>query len=89
MNVGTLADLAKVDGMPSQPSLAKLICTREDFPVIRHGRYGRPFILDLDAAAAFVREHWRDGRIERRLRRLAARDDLQAEQFSLFREDQR
>ncbi len=72
MNVGTLADLGRLEGMPSGPSLARLIAARPDFPVIERGRYGKPFVLDLDAAAAFVREHWRDGRNERRLRRLAA-----------------
>ncbi|WP_271299647.1 hypothetical protein [Sphingomonas sp. CV7422] len=72
MSLGTLTDLAQLDGMPSYPSLARFIATRNDFPVIQHGQYGKPFILDLDAAAVFVREHWRDGRNERRRRRLAA-----------------
>ena len=72
MNLGTLTDLAQINGMPSYPSLGRFIAARADFPVVQHGQYGKPFILDLDAAAAFVRENWRDGRNERRLRRLAA-----------------
>ena len=72
MNVGTLVDLGQIDGMPSVPSIARFIAARGDFPVIQHGRYGKPFVLDLDAAAAFIREHWRDGRNERTVRRLAA-----------------
>lgn len=78
MNVGTLADLAAMDDMPSGPSLARMIAARDDFPIIQRGRYGKPFILDLDAASAFVREHWRDGRNERRLRRLAAEQAARA-----------
>ncbi|KQM41232.1 hypothetical protein [Sphingomonas sp. Leaf10] len=72
MKVGTLSDLAQIEGMPSVPSLARLIAARDDFPIIQRGRYGKPFVLDLDAAATFVREHWRDGRNERRRLRLAA-----------------
>lgn len=72
MNVGTLADLGKVEGMPSVPTLGRFIAARSDFPVIQHGRYGKPYVLDLDAAAAFVRQHWRDGRNERRRLRVAA-----------------
>ena len=71
MNVGTLVDLGRIDGMPSVPSIARFIAARDDFPVIQRGRYGKPFVLDLDAAAAFIREHWRDGRNERRVRRIA------------------
>jgi hypothetical protein len=75
MSLGTLTDLARLDGMPSYPSLARFIAARDDFPVIQRGQYGKPFILDLDAAAGFVREHWRDGRNERRRRRLAAMEE--------------
>lgn len=71
MNLGSLTDLARLDDMPSYPSLARFIAARSDFPVMQRGQYGKPFILDLDAASTFVREQWRDGRIERRLRRLA------------------
>jgi len=84
MNIGTLTDLARTDDMPSYPSLARFIAARSDFPIIERGQYGKPFILDLDAAATFVREHWRDGRNERRLRRLAKlRDAAPGEQATL------
>ena len=83
MNVGTLADLAAIDGMPCVPSIAALIAARQDFPVLQHGRSGKPYILDLDAAAAFVRVHWRDGRNERRRLRMAATPPA-PEQRSLF-----
>lgn len=89
MRVGNLADLAKIDGMPSQPSLAKLISAREDFPVLQHGRYGKPFVFDLDAAAAFVREHWRDGRIERRLSRLRITAEPRQLSLSIIEEESR
>lgn len=62
MTVGTLADLAAIDGMPSEPTLRRLIAARSDFPVIRAGRSGARYQLDLDAAAAFVRNTWRDVR---------------------------
>ena len=78
MNVGTMVDLGRIDGMPSVPSIARFIAARDDFPVIQHGRYGKPFVLDLDAAAAFIREHWRDGRNERTVRRLASLQDAAA-----------
>jgi hypothetical protein len=88
MSLGTLTDLARIDGMPSYPSLARFIAARSDFPVLQHGQYGKPFILDLDAASAFVRAHWRDGRNERRLRRLTAAEntarDKQANLPGLF-----
>ena len=93
MSVGTLTDLARLDGMPSYPSLMRLIAARDDFPVIQRGRYGKPYILDLDVAASFVREHWRDGRNERRRRRLAAMEEAvssgMARQLDLFSKDVR
>lgn len=78
MNVGTLADLGQVAGMPSVPSIARFIAARDDFPVIQRGRYGKPFVLDLDAAAAFIREHWRDGRNERTVRRISMMQEAAA-----------
>ena len=63
MKIGVLADLAAMPGMPSEPTLRRFIAARDDFPVIERGRYGKPYQLDLDAAAAFVRSHWRDGRL--------------------------
>ena len=73
MNAGTLADLAKLDGMPSLPSLQRFIGARPDFPIVQRGRRGLPYILDLAAAAAFVRANWNDGRAldQRRAKRAA------------------
>jgi len=34
MSLGTLTDLAHLDGMPSYPSLPRFITARDDFPVI-------------------------------------------------------
>lgn len=72
MTVGTLEQLGAVDGMPSVPSLRRFIASQPNFPVIQRGRYGTPYILDLETAADFVRSNWRDGRNERTRRRLAA-----------------
>lgn len=73
MTLGTLAQLADVAGMPSAPSLRRFIAAQPDFPVIQRGQYGRAYVFDLDVAAEFVRAHWRDGRNERRRRRVAKR----------------
>ena len=62
---GNLWDLAALPGMPSQPTLRAFIDARMDFPVITRGGRGRCYLLDLDAASAFVREHWRDRRAGR------------------------
>jgi len=78
MNVGALADLSQIGGMPSVPPIARFIAARDDFPVIQHGRHGKPFVLDLDAAAAFVREHWRDGQNERTVPWIAAMQEAAA-----------
>ncbi|MEO7688199.1 MAG: hypothetical protein ABIS51_02860 [Sphingomonas sp.] len=63
MTIGTLAALAKLPDMPSEPSLRRFVAARSDFPVERHGRNGVAYAFDLEAAAAFVRAHWRDGRL--------------------------
>lgn len=63
MTIGTLAALAKLPDMPSEPSLRRFVAAQPDFPVERRGRYGIAYAFDLEAAAAFVREHWRDGRL--------------------------
>lgn len=62
MRLGTLNDLGAEPGMPSVPSLRRLIASRSDFPIVEHGRYGKPFVFDLEAAATFVRENWSDRR---------------------------
>lgn len=42
--------------MPSDVSLRKLIARHRDFPIIRHGGQGKAYVIDLDAAEAFVRK---------------------------------
>ena len=64
MRTGKLFELALIPDMPSQPVLRQMIRDRPDFPVIEHGRKGASYLLDLDAAAAFVRANWRDSRSE-------------------------
>lgn len=59
---GSLADLAAIDDMPSQPTLQRFIAARDDFPVVERGRYGKAYVFDLEEAAAFVRANWRDQR---------------------------
>lgn len=65
MSLATLTDLARLERMPSYLSIAQFIAAHADFPVLHRGRYGKPLVLDFDAASAFVREHWRNGRNER------------------------
>jgi hypothetical protein len=62
MPVGKLWELAAIPDMPSEPTLRQFMRARPDFPVIEHGGKGTPYLIDLDAAAAFVRAHWRDSR---------------------------
>lgn len=87
--LGRLRDLVAMPGMPSAPSLRRFIAARSDFPVIEQGGRNRDYLLDLNAAAAFVAAHWRDGRVERRQARLlAAREEMErAGMLPLFGDD--
>ena len=51
---GSLGDLAMMPGMPSEPTLRKLITERPDFPLISRGTNGVAYEIDLEAAFAFV-----------------------------------
>ncbi|HEX8554705.1 MAG TPA: hypothetical protein VF695_08360 [Sphingomonas sp.] len=64
MRIGKLWELAAIPDMPSQPTLRAFIRSRPDFPVITTGSKGTAYVFDLDAAASFVRAHWRDMRAE-------------------------
>lgn len=55
MTTGSITALAARPGMPSRKKLAELIAAHPDFPVIERGGGRRGFVLDLDAAEAFVR----------------------------------
>lgn len=57
---GSLADLAKVDGMPCARTLGRVLRSHPAFPIV--ARSGSRFILDLGAAAEFVASVWTDGR---------------------------
>lgn len=53
--IGTLAELAAMPGMPSEPTLRKLIDAHPDFPVISRGKNGVGYEIDLEAAALWWR----------------------------------
>lgn len=73
MTTGKLWELAERPDMPSEPTLRRLIRMRPDFPLIERGRRGRDYLLDLDAAAAFVRANWADARRAKQRRAAAER----------------
>jgi hypothetical protein len=54
--IGSLTDLARRPGMPSQVTLRKMIFMHPDFPILRRGTHGLKYRIDLEAAEAFVRE---------------------------------
>ena len=82
MTVGKLWQLADRPGMPSEPTIRRLIRTRPDFPVIKRGRKGRDYSIDLEAAEAFIFEHWADARRARK-RAASAVDPAQPSLFDL------
>lgn len=49
----TLGELAAVDGMPSEPTLRKLIEANPDFPLISRGKNGQGYEIELAAAIAW------------------------------------
>lgn len=53
--IGSLTDLARRPGMPSDVTLRKLIARHPDFPIIRHGDHGRKYRIDIEAAEKFVK----------------------------------
>jgi hypothetical protein len=73
---GNLKDLTALPGMPSQPSIERLMARRNDFPILQRGRKGIPYLFDLGKASAFIAANWRDGRNER-----SARPDMPELQF--------
>jgi hypothetical protein len=52
---GSLGDLALMPGMPSEPTLRKLMAERPDFPIIARGSNGVAYEIELADAFAFVR----------------------------------
>lgn len=52
---GSLGELAALPGMPSEPTLRKMIAENEDFPIISRGSNGVAYEFDLTQAALFIR----------------------------------
>jgi len=54
--IGTLGELAAMPGMPSEPTLKKLLAEHDDFPVLKRGDRGVGYEFDLGASFQFVRD---------------------------------
>jgi hypothetical protein len=53
--IGSLSELASLAGMPSEPTLRKMISTDADFPgIVKFGKNGDAYEIDLDIAARYV-----------------------------------
>jgi len=52
----SLGELAAIPGMPSEPTLRKLIEQNADFPVISRGKNGQAYEFDLEAAVTFIKD---------------------------------
>lgn len=53
--VVTLGQLASIPGMPSEPTLRKVIEENPDFPLLSRGRNGVAYEMDLAAAIGFIK----------------------------------
>jgi hypothetical protein len=53
--IGNLSELAAMAGMPSEPTIKKLIDENPDFPILSRGRNGVGYEFDLTEAATFIR----------------------------------
>lgn len=51
---GSLGELASMPGMPSEPTLKKMMAEHPAFPVLKRGKNGVAYELDLVAAHQFV-----------------------------------
>lgn len=71
--IGTLAELAAMPGMPSEPTLRKLIDAHDDFPLISRGKNGVGYEIDLEAAAKWWRARTEREQAEARERAEAVR----------------
>lgn len=52
--IGSLGELASMPGMPSEPTLRKLIDEHPDFPIRSRGKNGVSYEIDLVEAATYV-----------------------------------
>lgn len=75
--LGTLGDLAAVPGMPSEPTLRKIIRENPDFPVVSVGSNGVAYEIDVEQAVLWLRKRQEDDREAARAR------SAQVAQFAL------
>ena len=54
--IGSLGDLANMAGMPSEPTIKRMIDADPEFPVLSRGTNGRAWEFDLQAAWQYVRD---------------------------------
>lgn len=54
--IGSLGDLANMAGMPSEPTIKRMIDADPEFPVLSRGTNGRAWEFDLKAAWQYIRE---------------------------------
>lgn len=52
--IGSLQELASLPGMPSEPTVRKLIAKHADFPILKRGTNGDAYEIDLGEAASFI-----------------------------------
>lgn len=52
--IGSLQELVSLPGMPSEPTIRKLIDKHGDFPILKRGKNGDAYEFDLGAAAKFI-----------------------------------
>jgi hypothetical protein len=75
--IGNLSELAAMPGMPSEPTIKKLIDENADFPIITRGDRGVAWEIDLGAAATFIRE------LQRKAEEAARARHAEVRQFGL------
>ncbi|WP_037518031.1 hypothetical protein [Sphingobium yanoikuyae] len=52
--IGTISDLAKRPGMPSERAIRQIMKRNSDFPFFRRGTRGLAYLVDLDEAERFL-----------------------------------
>lgn len=54
--IGTITDLAKRPGLPSEWAIRRIMKRRLDFPLVRRGTRGLAYLVDLEEAEEFLLE---------------------------------